>query len=449
MIYYRNISESLGKLLSVDIVMMLRFFFLCSLLCGQVTTCWSQRDLNYYINQGVANSPLIQDNRNLNEAAKSEAERLRAFYTKPQVSLTANYMAAPVISNDNGSSQLVLNPDNPSNYTGYDMAASNGGTYQGLLNVNQPLLNGVRSRAAVAQVMVSAHVNENLIKLTTHDIEKFVTDQYILCLQDYRQMSYLKLLIAIIEDQKNIITKSAGSGIAKQSDLSLIIIEYQTQLNAWNTFHATYRRDLMDLNILCGINDTSYVVLPDINLTLKEDNVISSAFTERFRLDSVNLRAAQKMFELKYKPQLNLYANSGLNGVYIPTAPNRFGVSAGVSFTMYLYDGKQRSINRKRTELLINSTQSYKTIFVAQNTVRKNKALTEIRMLDERLLISQSQLEEYKTLMDYYRQEVRTGQISVIIYINVLKNLAMLQRDYVLMLANKQLLINTYNYWNW
>jgi outer membrane protein TolC len=430
--------------------MILNKILIVFVLTFQFSICWSQQDLTYYITQAITNSPLIKDNRNLSDAAKIEAERLKAFYTKPQISLIGNYMVAPVISTNNGKNVLVLNPDNPTNYNGYDLAASNGGMYQGLLNINQSLFNGVRSRAATEQVMVTSQINENLIKLTTHDIEKFVTDQYILCLQDNRQMTYLNTLIAIIKDQKGIITKATTSGIAKQSDLSLIIIEYKNQVNAWNTFNATYRRDLMDLNILCGINDTAYVILPEINLQLKQDDIVSSsAFTKRYKLDSLNLRATQKMFDLKYKPQLNLYANAGLNGVYIPTAPNRFGASAGISFTMNLYDGKQRAFNNKKTEILIRSTQSYSTIFITQNAVRKSKALIEIRMLDERMVVAESQLEEYKKLMDYYRKEVLTGQLSVVIYINILKNLAMLQRDYVLMQANKQLLINTYNYWNW
>ncbi|WP_083921276.1 TolC family protein [Cytophaga aurantiaca] len=429
--------------------MLLKQTVLSCILWMSTLACMAQNDLSYYINQAVLNSPLIQDNQNLSDAAKAEAERLKAFYTKPQITLTANYLFAPVISSDNGKNELILNPSDPVKYNGYDMAASNGGAYQGLLNVNQPVLNGIRGRTASEQILVTSKINENAIRLTAHDIEKFVTDQYILCIQDLKQMNYLKSLIAIVEDQKNMISKLAANGIAKQSDLSLITIEYQTQFNAWNTFNATYRRDLMDLNILCGINDTSYVILPEINLSLKQEEIASSAFTERFRLDSLNLRATQKMFDLKYKPQLNLYANTGLNGVYIPSAPNRFGASAGVSFTMFLYDGKQRTINNKRTEILIRSTESYKNIFIIQNTVRKSKALTEIRMLEERMTITEAQLEEYKKLMDYYRQEVRNGQLSVVIYINVLKSLALLQRDYVLMQANKQLLINTYNYWNW
>ena len=145
----------------------------------------AQRDLSFYVEQAKINSPLIQDNRNQSEAAHLEIDRLKAFYTKAQVSLSAIYQFSPIISRDNGRSELVLNPAGADKYSGYDIAASNGGIYQGFLNLNQPLFNGDRYKATAEQVLVGARINENAIQLTAHDLEKFVTDQYILCLQDY------------------------------------------------------------------------------------------------------------------------------------------------------------------------------------------------------------------------------------------------------------------------
>lgn len=410
--------------------------------------CLAQRDLKYYIEQAVDNSPLIKDSRNQSEAARLEAERLKAFYTKAQVTVTANYLFSPIISRDNGKSDLVLNPTGAEKYTGYDLAASNGGLYQGLLNISQPLFNGVRYETAAQQALIGAQINQNNVLLTTHDLEKIITDQYILCLQDYKQTQYLNNLIRIIDDQKNIVSKLVENGIAKQSDLSLLNIEQKTQQTALNTFNATYRRDLIDLRVLCGISDTSYQVLEDIDLQVQEDVGISR-FAEKYRLDSLNLIATQKAFELKYKPTVNAYANTGLNTVYAPTIPNRFGMSAGLSFTMLLFDGHQHRINEKKTEILIRSTQTYKSFFYNQNTVRKNRILTELKSVNERIALMEEQLREYQTLLDFYRQELMRGQISVINYVNTLKNIATLQRDYVLQQTNKQLLINMYNYWNW
>ncbi len=409
---------------------------------------YSQNDLTYYITQAKTNSPLIQDNKNQSEASKVEVERIKALYTKPQVTFNAGIAVAPIINKDNGVTQFQVSPSDATNYFGYDIAASNGGVYQAMFNLNQPIFNAGKLKMASEQVAVANQINQNNVKLSEHDIEKIVGDQYILCLQDLKQTDYVKQLSQLISEQKLVVTKLVESGLLKQSDLLLVSIEQQTQLNTLALFKSTYRSHLMDLNILCGINDTNLITIKDIDLIINT-SINQSAFTDKFKLDSLNLIASQKIFDLKYKPQLNAFANVGLNGVYVPTLPNRFGLSGGLNFSIYLFDGKQKSLNKRKTDILIKSTQSYKLNFITQNTIRKNKILTEIMSLNERMLISSNQLKDYKQLLEYYKKEVITGQQSVTAYITTVKNLASLQRDYVLMQSTKQLLINTYNYWNW
>jgi hypothetical protein len=408
----------------------------------------AQTDLGYYINQAKENSPLIKDNKNQSEASKAELDRLKALYTKPQITFNAGVAVSPIINRDNGKTEFQISPNDATNYTGYDIAASNGGIYQGMVNVNQPLFNAGKLKMASEQILVANQINLNAVKLSEHDIEKIVGDQYILCLQDLKQTDYIKQLTQIIDDQKVVVSKLVENGLLKQSDLLLVSIEQQTQQNTLAMYKSIYRRDLMDLNILCGINDTSLIIINNLDLNISS-SVAQSNFTEKFRLDSLNLLASQKNFELKYKPQLSAYANTGLNGVYVPTLPNRFGLSGGLNFSVYIFDGKQKSLNKKKTDILIKSTQSYKSNFITQNTIRKYKILTEIASLNDRMVISTNQLKDYKQLLEYYKKEVITGQQSVVAYITTIKNLAALQRDYVLMQSNKQLLINTYNYWNW
>jgi outer membrane protein TolC len=408
----------------------------------------AQTDLGYYINQAKENSPLIKDNKNQSEASKAELDRLKALYTKPQITFNAGVAVSPIINRDNGKTEFQISPNDATNYTGYDIAASNGGIYQGMVNVNQPLFNAGKLKMASEQVLVANQINLNAIKLSEHDIEKIVGDQYILCLQDLKQTDYIKQLTQIIDDQKVVVNKLVENGLLKQSDLLLVSIEQQTQQNSLAMYKSIYRRDLMDLNILCGINDTSLITINNIDLTISS-STSQSNFTEKFRLDSLNLLASQKNFELKYKPQLSAYANTGLNGVYVPTLPNRFGLSGGLNFSVYIFDGKQKSLNKKKTDILIKSTQSYKSNFITQNTIRKYKILSEISSLNDRMVISTNQLKDYKQLLEYYKKEVITGQQSVVAYITTIKNLSALQRDYVLMQSNKLLLINTYNYWNW
>lgn len=408
----------------------------------------AQNNLSYYIIAARQNSPLINDNKNQSKANQLDAERLKALYTKPQIGVTANYLFSPIISTDNNKTSFELNSNGATNYFGYDFASTNGGTYQALLNVTQPLFNGQRYKTASEQLTVTSQINQNNSKLTEHDIEKIVTDQYILCLQDNKQTAYAEAMVKLLADQKDVLKKLVESSIYKQSDLTLLNIEHQNFLAQLTTFKANYRRDLMDLNILCGINDTALEQLQSIDLALN-NTVSNSMFLEKYHLDSMNLVAQQKAFELKYKPQLNLFANTGLNAVYAPTIPNRFGISAGLSFTYNFFDGNQKAINQNKTEVLEQSVSFYKSNFITQNTIRKSKILTELQSYTDRISIADQQLKDYDVLLNSYKKEIISGQLSIINYTMVLKSMATVQRDYTLLFSQKQSLINAYNYWNW
>jgi hypothetical protein len=426
----------------------LLLLLLIILLSFSVKPLMAQRTLSYYLEQAKLNSPVIKDNKNQLEATGIEADRLKSLYTRPMISLTANYMLAPAYVRDNGKNKLQLNPKEATDYTGYEIGATNGGMYKALLNIDQPLWNAGRYSTIAEQAMVSGRINENNIHLTEHDIEKLVTDQYILCLQDMRQASYVQQLLDIITSQQAVVQKLATAGIVRLSDVTLLNIEKQSQLTALNTYQSAYRRDLMDLNVLCGIPDTTYQLLRDVQLTITPAQSFSQ-FDEKYRLDSLNLAVAEKVFNLKYKPQVNLFANTGLNATYLPAIYNRFGVSTGINFIMILSDGKQKRLNHQKTDLLLKSTQSYKENFNAQNIIRKNRILGELQAVRGRLQLMQQQLKDYQALLENYKAELIKGQLSVINYTNTLKNVAALERDVVLLETNQQLLINAYNYWNW
>lgn len=422
------------------------FQLISFLLMGEFVN--AQNDLNYYIKMAQQNSPLINDNQNQSKANQIEAERLKAFYTKPQIGITANYLFSPIISTDNNKTSFESNSNGASHYFGYDLGTSNGGQYQALLNITQPLFNGQRYQTASEQLSVFSQINQNNIKLSAHDMQKIITDQYILCLQDNKQTQYAEGMVKLLTDQKDVLKKLVESSIYKQSDLTLLNIEFQNFLAQFTTFKANYRRDLMDLNILCGINDTALIQLSNTNLALSSD-VKTSLFLEKYNLDSLNLIAQQKSFELKYKPQLNIFANTGLNAVYEPTILNRLGMSAGLNFIYILSDGNQKNISRNKTQVLQQSILFYKGNFLNQNAVRKAKILGELRSYADRISFAQQQLKDYDLLLSSYKKEILAGQLSFINYFTILKNMATAQKDYTLLYSQKESLINSYNYWNW
>lgn len=428
--------------------MLLKPLFLFCLLYSS-TLIHAQRSLVDYIDSARQNSPLIKDNQNLSKVNQLEVERLKAQFTKPQVGINGNFLFAPILSTDN-TTRLALNSKGADKYYGYDLGATNGGQYQGLVTVTQPILNQERYKIYAEQANISSSINQNNIKLAVHDIEKLVTDQYILCLLDLQQSNYATEMMNLLEGQREIVKKLATNSLVKQSDFLLINIEYKNFENLFATNKANYRRDLMELNVLAGISDTTLVKIDTVVLSLRNNYVsVTSQYEERYRLDSLNLEAAQKVFEIRYKPQVNLFANSGLNAVNISTIPRRFGVGAGVSVVWNFYDGKQKEINRRKTKYLLQSVSSYKENFLIQNEGRKNKFITELNSYTERSALLQGQTNDYQQVINAYKKEILFGQQSVINFTNIIKSMAAVQRDFLLLQTNRLLLINAYNYWNW
>jgi len=409
---------------------------------------YAQKNLPYYIEQAKTNSPLIQYYNNQREATGLENERLRAMYLKPQVSLTANFLLAPIVSRDNGSSQIDWNPYVAENYSGYDLAASNGGMYAGLLNVNQPLFNGGRYKVIEQQTVIDMKIHENNTQLAIHDLEKTVTDQYIQCVMNYRQLERIEDMLDIINRQEANIAELIDKGVAKPSDLSLLIIEQKSHEISLNRANSSYRNALLLLRMICGLADTTFQVVEDPILTISPD-VDQFKFIEKYRLDSLNLVASQKIFELRYKPFTTLFANTGLNAVDAPTIPDRFGVSTGINFSLMLTDGRQRNIVKRKTETLMKSTRPSIIFFNNQNSVRKNKIKDELNSVSKRLVLMEDELIEFQKLLNYYNQELTEGKVTVFNYLGALKSMTIANRDYVTLLTERELLISEFNYWNW
>lgn len=408
------------------------------------------RDLAFYQQAARQSSPLLLDNLNQIRANTLEAERLRAFYTKPLVSLTANAVLAPVVSTDDGGIRPELNSAGATTYLGYDLAVSNGGLYQGLLNVSQPISNLFRYRAYAEPTVLASQISRAVSQLTAHDVEKVVADQYVLCWQDNLQMKYTDSLLSLLTDQRVVVQKLVEASLLKLSELTLVDIEQQTQRSLRIAYATAYRRDVLELNALSGLADTTLVDLAPLPDTLGLPVDLSrSGFTRRYALDSLALSAQQAIVNLRYRPQWTAFANAGLNTSYLPDLPRRLGFSAGVSLTWFLYDGHQQKISQQRTAVLQQSLGNYRTFTQRQNAVRRERVLGELRGLDARAQVIRQQLAGYESVLSSYRRELMQGQLPVVNYILVLKNMVAARRDALLLQTNRALLRNAYTYWNW
>jgi len=405
-----------------------------------------KRNLDFYLQNAELNSPLINKNKNENKIVALDLEQIKTFLTKPEINIEANIMLAPIINHDKNRFQIASK--GADKYIGYDLATTDGGAYQAYISIKQPIFTNPMLKSYSNKSDLTLQVNENNIALTVHELEQIVSYQYILCLQAKMQIENSQSLLKELDDQLVIMQKLVNHAIYKQTDLMLLEIEHQSFESEYQVFQAEYRNNLYDLNLVCGINDTSIVDIQGISFQLKSNPSDNSQFLTAFRLDSLNIIAEQMITELKYKPQLNLFADAGLNATYQPSF-NRLGFSTGITLSWNIFDGNQRKIQSDKSTINLNTIDFEKKNFITQNEIYKHKILNQIYSLDERMMLISNQAKQYDQLLEVYSKEISLGEVSVMDYKNILKDISAKKQERTLLEMEKQALINSYNYWNY
>lgn len=406
------------------------------------------RDLNYYLEQAKANSPLIHQSINDNKMVALDLKQVKAVLSRPVINLEGNVLFAPIVSHNNNSNRLEWISKGANNYSGYELALTDGGQYQALAALKQRLMANSELNANTHKADINTKINDNNIALTIHDLEQLVSYQYILCLKAASQTQNTHLLLLQVNEQLSILEQLVKNALYKQTDLLLLQIEKNNLAGSLNSYRAEYESNLHDLNLISGINDTTVVNLEKTLFKLTPDKIDYSNFLISYELDSSMISAEQSLYDQSYKPKLYLFANAGLNAVYRP-AFNRLGFSTGITLSWTLFDGRQRRIQQQKTWISLNTNEFNKQNFITQTTLHQNKILNQIRSLQQRESITSIQIEQYNQLIESYNKELSRGNVSIMDLKNLLKEMAAKKQELVLLEMEQQSLISSYNYWNY
>ena len=418
------------------------------LLLFSISMFSQQRNLDYYLEQAKKNSPLINKNKNDNKIVRLDLQQTERILKSPVISLESNLLFAPIISSDAVPSTFDIMSNGSSIYTGYDLGITNGGQYQAYISVKQPLLGKTNLKPYTQKADISRKQNENSTTLTVHEMEQLVGYQYILCLKAKAQIKNGKVILQLIDEQLNIMHKLVENAVYKQSDLMLLELEKQNKVLENKSFEDDYKANLYDLNLLCGINEAAESDIQETELEMKSVPASVSQFLNSYKLDSLSIVADQTITELKYKPQLNAFANAGYNATGIPTF-DHFGFSVGLNFSWTLYDGNQRKLECEKSYVNLQTQQFEKGHFITQKEINLNKIKDQLKALTERAIILENQLAQYEKLYKVYENELAHGLVSVMDFKNLLKDLTAKRQEYLMQKMEKQLLVNSYNYWNY
>jgi outer membrane protein TolC len=290
---------------------------------------------------------------------------------------------------------------------------------------------------------------ENKSSEEKHALKKAVTDQYLGTLHDLLLFELSTDIVNNLNNQLSITGKQVQNGYAKAQDYLLLKVEFTTQQINLNEARQNYKNSLMLLYALCGIKDTSVIKIDSVDLVPKEVKEGSSNFLTKYYLDSLSTAYQQDLFETKYQPQVGLFFNAGLNAVELDNIQRKFGISAGINFSLPLLDGGQKDITRQQSTIAETTLGDYKSYLTHNIFIQRKNTNEKISTLKNNLTEMENQLKDYNNLLNISRDQLQEGNMSMVDYLTLLRNYFDLEQRHITTLINYQMEINNYNYWNW
>jgi outer membrane protein TolC len=387
------------------------------------------RTLDFYLNEGIKNSPLLKDFNNQINSALIDSLLIRSS-KMPQVEARSQVMYSPYYKN-----------------FGYDEAITDGGNYTGVVGVTQNIFNRTEINNKYQSVTIQRQSVNNSSKISVIELKRIITEQYLAAFADFNEITFNKSFLEFARQECEIIRQFVNQGLCKQTDYLALLIETQTQEILVSYLSSQYVKDMRQLNQLCGLNDSSLynLTLPDLLI----DNITDlnkSPLIIQYKIDSLKIENEKDAIDVRYKPKVNWFADAG----FLSSTPwnfyTHFGYSAGLSLSIPIYDGNQRDHEKKKLSLAENTRSAYENNFKNKFSQQILELTEELNSVRVRTSLLQKQLTSSEQLVNAFRSQLEKGIIQMTEYLNALKNHRFITKNMSDNKVHIQQVINELNY---
>jgi outer membrane protein TolC len=409
---------------------MFRRIFLVFFLSFLTLLAFNQtRNLEFYLDQGIHNSPLLNDYRNQIRSASSDSLLIRAA-KNPLVEVKSQLLYAPSYRN-----------------FGYDEIVTDQGNYTAVMGISLPLFNKREINNKYEAVDIQKRTLNNSSQISINELKKVITEQYLTSFASYTDFLFNKNFLELLEKENVIVKQFVNNGIAKQTDYLSLLVETQSEEMLVTQIKSQYRKDLMLLSQLCGLNDSTWYELTDPRIEMKgAPDITKSPAYIQYKIDSIRIENEKTAIDIRYKPKINWFADVG----FLTSNPwnfyNHFGYSAGVSLNIPVYDGKQRGIEKQKLGFNENSRQAYQDTYYKQYFQQIQQLNLELSSLNEMSSLVENQLRTSEQLLSTLKEQLESGIIQMTEYINAIKNFKTTSRSINLLKMQKLQVINEMNF---
>jgi outer membrane protein TolC len=386
------------------------YLLLFSCYCS-VIFCQS-RTLDYFLDQGVQNSPLLKDYQNQISSASLDSLMIKAS-KMPLVEAKSQLLYSPAYKN-----------------FGYDEVITDGGNYQAVVGVSQSIFNSRALNNKYQAIGIQKQSVNNSSRISIKELKKLITDQYLIAFADFSDLAFNKSFLDLLNNENEIVRQFTRNGIYKQTDYFSLLVEMQGQEILVSQIKNLFRRDLNLLYQICGISDTALYELSVPALTKGGIPDISrSPHFIQYQIDSLKILNEKNAIDVKYQPKLNWFADAGILTSNPWNFYRHFGYSAGLSFSLPIYDGQQKNHEKQKLVLSENTRSSYKNNYILKYGQQVQQLNRELMALQETSIQIEKQLSTSNQLITASKALLNSGNISMIEYINTIKNFRSINRN--------------------
>ena len=410
---------------------MKKISFLLFILLFHLIAFTQERSLDFYIQAGIENSPLLKDLKNQQRSNLIDSMRILAGYL-PQVNAVSSNSYAPTLGG-----------------WGYDGAITNGSNFSQLVTVSKQLVSkeNLKNQHEAIQLL-----NESLKtsgKISEQYLRKTIAAQYISAYGNYLQYAFNKEVLQLFKKEQSILKSLTEKGIYRQTDYLSFLVTMQQQEIQITQIKNVFQNDFSTLNYLCGIKDTSAIPLkkPEIFLSILPD-AENSVFYQQFLNDSLKLRNSDALIDYRYKPKVNVYGDGGYLTSFSNQAYKNFGFSLGVNLVVPIYDGKQKKMQHDKIGIAEQSRQQYRDYFKTQYSQQIAQLFQQLHATEDLMHQSESQIKYAETLIEANQKLLETGDAHMADYILAIGNYMNAKNTITINSINQLQIINQINYWN-
>jgi len=411
---------------------MKKIVFLLFLFATQLNTLFAQqKNLDFFVQSAIQNSPLLKDYQNQQLSNLIDSLRIHALY-KPQINAVSVNTYAPSYQG-----------------WGYDGAITNGANFGQQITFNQLLIGKANMNNQQQAIQLLNQSLQVAGKITEQDITKAITAQYITAYGTQQQIQFNQELVNLLKKEQVILTKLTESGIYKQTDYLSFLVTIQQQDLLVHQLQLQFKNDYGVLNYLCGLTDTSGVVLenPNIHLVVTLE-IEQTVFYQNFFLDSLKLKNSDAQIDFSYRPKVSLYADAGYLSSFSYQAYKNFGNSFGFSVIWPIYDGKQRKMKHDKIAIAEQTRQQYRNYFKSQFQQQIALLTQQLHSVEQLIQEYNTQIKYSQTLIEANRKLLQTGDVIMPTYILAISNYLNAKNLITQNTISKMQIINQINYWN-